>query len=77
MVESKEDIRKRLGRSTDSGDAVVQAFWVEPKAAPFQLQIGRVSRTAVTPERIVRERQERRKRKQLVIQDGRRTVIIR
>lgn len=30
-VESKDDLRKpaRLGRSTDSGDAVVQAFWPE------------------------------------------------
>lgn len=26
MIESKEDIRKRLGRSTDKGDAVVQSF---------------------------------------------------
>lgn len=26
-VESKEDIRKRLKRSTDDGDAVIQAFW--------------------------------------------------
>ena len=26
QVESKDDIRKRLGRSTDDGDAVVQAF---------------------------------------------------
>jgi hypothetical protein len=26
-VESKDDIKKRLGRSTDSADAVVQAFW--------------------------------------------------
>jgi len=30
QVESKDDIKKRLGRSTDHGDAVVQAFWVEP-----------------------------------------------
>ena len=29
QVESKEDIRKRLGRSTDTGDAVVMAFWEE------------------------------------------------
>lgn len=29
VVESKDDIRKRLGRSTDSSDAVVQAFWQE------------------------------------------------
>lgn len=28
-VESKDDIRKRLGRSTDAGDAVVQACWPE------------------------------------------------
>jgi hypothetical protein len=27
-VESKDDIRKRLGRSTDDGDATVQAFWL-------------------------------------------------
>jgi hypothetical protein len=29
QVESKDEIHKRLGRSTDDGDAVVQAFWVE------------------------------------------------
>jgi len=28
-IESKKDIKKRLGRSTDKGDAVVQAFWTE------------------------------------------------
>lgn len=28
-IESKDDIRKRLGRSTDTGDAVVQSFWVD------------------------------------------------
>lgn len=27
QIESKDEIRKRLGRSTDKGDAVVQAFW--------------------------------------------------
>ena len=27
QVESKDDIKKRLGRSTDRGDAVVMAFW--------------------------------------------------
>lgn len=27
QVESKDDIRKRIGRSTDDGDAVVQAAW--------------------------------------------------
>ena len=30
QVESKDEIRKRLGRSTDSGDAVIQAFWETP-----------------------------------------------
>ena len=29
QVESKEEIRKRIGRSTDDGDAVVMAFWQE------------------------------------------------
>lgn len=29
-VESKDDIRKRLNRSTDSADAVIQAFWERP-----------------------------------------------
>ena len=29
QVESKDDIRKRLGRSTDDGDAVVQSCWEE------------------------------------------------
>lgn len=28
-VESKDDIKKRLGRSTDFGDAVVQAMWTQ------------------------------------------------
>lgn len=27
QVEAKEDIKERIGRSTDDGDAVVQAFW--------------------------------------------------
>lgn len=29
VVESKDDIRKRLGRSTDSADAVIQSYWVD------------------------------------------------
>ena len=28
QVESKDEIRKRIGRSTDDGDAVIQAFWL-------------------------------------------------
>lgn len=31
QIESKDDVRKRLGRSTDDGDAVIMAFWEEPK----------------------------------------------
>jgi hypothetical protein len=27
QIESKDDIKKRIGRSTDDGDAVIQAFW--------------------------------------------------
>jgi len=27
QIESKDEIKKRIGRSTDDGDAVVQAFW--------------------------------------------------
>lgn len=33
QVEAKDDIRKRLGRSTDEGDAVVQATW--PDSTPL------------------------------------------
>lgn len=32
QVESKDDIRRRIGRSTDYADAVVQAFWDENTA---------------------------------------------
>ena len=35
-VESKDDIKKRLGRSTDDGDAVVMAFWNEPQGVFFR-----------------------------------------
>jgi len=41
MVESKDDIKKRLGRSTDDGDAVVMAFWQEPAVAVPPFRIGR------------------------------------
>jgi hypothetical protein len=35
QVESKDDIRKRLGRSTDSGDAVIQAYWSQGRTGRF------------------------------------------
>lgn len=31
QIEAKEDIRKRIGRSTDSGDSCVQSFWRDEK----------------------------------------------
>ncbi len=31
QVESKDEIRKRIGRSTDDGDAVIQSFWDIPR----------------------------------------------
>ena len=34
-VESKDDIAKRLGRSTDDGDAVVQVFWDGMQVAEY------------------------------------------
>ncbi len=37
QVESKDEIRKRIGRSTDSGDAVVMAFWERPAAVGWVL----------------------------------------
>jgi hypothetical protein len=30
QIEAKKDIKSRIGRSTDRGDAVVQAFWTPP-----------------------------------------------
>jgi len=33
QVEGKDEINKRLGRSTDDGDAVVMAFWRKPAEA--------------------------------------------
>ena len=44
QVESKVDIRKRLGWSTDTGDAVVQAFWREPEAVEPVFRIDRIKR---------------------------------
>jgi hypothetical protein len=35
QIESKDDLRKRLGRSTDTGDAVVQAFWSRSRVGSF------------------------------------------
>ena len=32
LIEPKTDIKKRLGRSTDVGDAVVQAMWDDTTA---------------------------------------------
>lgn len=48
QVESKEEIRKRLGGSTDDGDAVVMAFWQE---APSTALIYGDYRDAYAPQR--------------------------
>jgi hypothetical protein len=47
-VESKDDIRKRLGRSTDTADAVAMACWHNPGMAkdPPELGATRKPRTA-------------------------------
>lgn len=36
-VEAKDEIRKRLGRSTDAGDAVVEAYWTEAEAPVWEM----------------------------------------
>jgi hypothetical protein len=35
QIESKDDIKKRLGRSPDCGDSVIQAFWETTKGGIF------------------------------------------
>lgn len=39
QIESKDDIRKRLGRSTDDGDSVVMAFFPEPVRAAEESEL--------------------------------------
>lgn len=39
-VEEKDEIRKRIGRSTDRADAVIQAFWVTGMPADYGTQEG-------------------------------------
>jgi hypothetical protein len=46
-VESKDDVKKRLRRSTDSADAVIQAYWT-PGAG---VQLAEVGKELVTPSR--------------------------
>lgn len=43
QVEGKADIRKRLGRSTDSGDAVIHSFWTGLGTMDAQDNVGAVS----------------------------------
>lgn len=35
-VEPKDEIRKRIGRSTDSADAVIQSCWIEGNPEPYE-----------------------------------------
>ena len=39
-LEPKDQIRKRLGRSPDSGDAVVMLFWADPVKPIQQIEWG-------------------------------------
>jgi hypothetical protein len=48
QVESKDDIRKRLGRSTDSADAVIQAFWV-PEYEPLDEYVEYYEPVTISP----------------------------
>jgi len=41
LIESKDEIRKRLGRSTDSADAVIQAWWVDSLPNDYDPELGR------------------------------------
>lgn len=52
QVESKDDIRKRIGRSTDDGDAVVQSFWEEDRGATAWLAWAKrqAEKAAASPE---------------------------
>ncbi|MDP9091839.1 MAG: DEAD/DEAH box helicase family protein [Actinomycetota bacterium] len=53
QVESKDDIRKRIGRSTDEGDAVVQAVWRrsgDNSAEAWTAYVRRVTERAATAE---------------------------
>jgi hypothetical protein len=54
QIESKEDIKKRIGRSTDDGDAVVMAFYTMkmPAASP-PIFSRKASRWAPTGQRIL------------------------
>ena len=51
QVESKDDIRKRIGRSTDAGDAAVQAFWEEGFGAAAWIDWARKKAEAAEAER--------------------------
>lgn len=48
QVESKDDIRKRIGRSTDAGDAVVQSYWEEDSGAAAWIEWARKKAEAAT-----------------------------
>ena len=49
QVESKDEIRKRIGRSTDAGDAVVQSFWQEGVGANAWIDWARKKAEAEEP----------------------------
>jgi hypothetical protein len=47
-VESKDDIRKRIGRSTDYADAVIQAFYTPP-VLPTQMRVVYEDDSGISP----------------------------
>ncbi len=49
VVEKKEDVVKRLGRSPDKGDAVVMAFWLEQMRRDAQIGKTPVGRMPMRP----------------------------
>lgn len=49
QVESKDAIKKRLGRSTDDGDAVCMAFWSDPDTPQRPLTFGKSIRQLGPP----------------------------
>jgi len=51
QVESKDDIKKRIGRSTDDGDAVMQAYWEERSSADEWIDWARKKAEAADAER--------------------------
>lgn len=77
LVESKDDIRKRLGRSPDSGDAVVYALSNECSIAPLEIVSGTGKpESEMTPEELqAKAEAERTRAAEAVMDQIRRTGV--